>query len=120
MLFLCYCVQFSTANTDLILQKYHNEVWYVQFSQNGKYLVPSLSDNSAIIWEIGVEMLFARGEQNIKGCTHVFTPHHKMLACINLLGVLASSECFAPQYMLASSECFAPQFLHQWYHQNSI
>ncbi|KAF5770375.1 putative transcription factor WD40-like family [Helianthus annuus] len=36
-------------------QTIQDEVWYLQFSQNGKYLASSSSDNSAIIWEVGLD-----------------------------------------------------------------
>ncbi|OMO68106.1 hypothetical protein COLO4_29887 [Corchorus olitorius] len=35
-----------------ILQDHTDEVWFLQFSHNGKYLASSSSDRSAIIWEV--------------------------------------------------------------------
>ncbi|KAE8691579.1 Transducin family protein / WD-40 repeat family protein isoform 2 [Hibiscus syriacus] len=35
-----------------ILQAHANEIWSLQFSQNGKYLASSSNDCSAIIWEV--------------------------------------------------------------------
>ncbi|MBA0614466.1 hypothetical protein Godav_014761, partial [Gossypium davidsonii] len=34
-----------------ILQAHTDEVWFLQFSHNGKYLASSSNDQSAIIWE---------------------------------------------------------------------
>ncbi|KAF6165184.1 hypothetical protein GIB67_000768 [Kingdonia uniflora] len=38
-----------------ILKDHENEVWFVQFSNNGKYLASSSSDCSAIIWKVSEE-----------------------------------------------------------------
>lgn len=35
-----------------VLQAHLDEVWFLQFSNNGKYLASSSSDRSAIIWEV--------------------------------------------------------------------
>ncbi|XP_012483467.1 WD repeat-containing protein 26 homolog [Gossypium raimondii] len=35
-----------------ILQAHTDEVWFLQFSHNGKYLASSSNDQSAIIWEV--------------------------------------------------------------------
>lgn len=35
-----------------ILTEHKNEVWFVQFSNNGEYLASSSSDCSAIIWKV--------------------------------------------------------------------
>lgn len=35
-----------------ILHAHQDEVWFVQFSNNGKYLASSSNDRSAIIWEV--------------------------------------------------------------------
>ncbi|XP_076903173.1 WD repeat-containing protein 26 homolog [Bidens hawaiensis] len=43
------------SQTIQILEGHQDEVWYLQFSQNGKYLASSSSDNSAIIWEVGLD-----------------------------------------------------------------
>uniref|UniRef100_A0A6M2F1T9 CTLH domain-containing protein n=1 Tax=Populus davidiana TaxID=266767 RepID=A0A6M2F1T9_9ROSI len=37
-----------------ILEAHSDEVWFLQFSHNGKYLASSSNDQSAIIWEIDV------------------------------------------------------------------
>ncbi|KAI5597214.1 hypothetical protein POPTR_002G055800v4 [Populus trichocarpa] len=37
-----------------ILEAHSDEVWFLQFSHNGKYLASSSNDRSAIIWEIDV------------------------------------------------------------------
>ncbi|RWV93279.1 hypothetical protein GW17_00044280 [Ensete ventricosum] len=35
-----------------VLQEHHDEVWFLQFSNQGKYLASSSNDKSAIIWEV--------------------------------------------------------------------
>ncbi|KAG6519755.1 WD repeat-containing protein 26 homolog [Zingiber officinale] len=40
------------SQTTQILQEHHDEVWYIQFSNQGKYLASSSNDKSAIIWEV--------------------------------------------------------------------
>lgn len=42
------------SQTLQILQEHEDEVWFLQFSHNGKYLVSSSKDRSAIIWEVEV------------------------------------------------------------------
>lgn len=38
--------------TKQVLQAHRDEVWFLQFSNNGKYLASSSNDRSAIIWEV--------------------------------------------------------------------
>ncbi|EHA8589322.1 WD repeat-containing protein 26-like [Cocos nucifera] len=40
------------SQTTQVLQGHHDEVWFLQFSNNGKYLASSSSDRSVIIWEV--------------------------------------------------------------------
>ncbi|OIW20950.1 hypothetical protein TanjilG_25945 [Lupinus angustifolius] len=40
------------SRTSQILEAHDDEVWFVQFSHNGKYLASASHDRSAIIWEI--------------------------------------------------------------------
>lgn len=40
------------SQTLQVLQDHSDEVWFLQFSHNGKYLASSSSDRSAIIWEV--------------------------------------------------------------------
>ncbi|WCJ38244.1 hypothetical protein M5689_019316 [Euphorbia peplus] len=40
------------TETIQILTEHENEVWFVQFSNNGKYLASSSSDCTAIIWKV--------------------------------------------------------------------
>ncbi|XP_050381930.1 WD repeat-containing protein 26 homolog [Argentina anserina] len=42
------------SRTVQVLQDHSDEVWFVQFSHNGKFLASSSSDKSAIIWEVDV------------------------------------------------------------------
>ncbi|KAJ0657445.1 putative transcription factor WD40-like family [Helianthus annuus] len=57
-----------------ILQEHQDEVWYLQFSHNGKYLASSSSDNSAIIWEVGLD-----GKVSLK---HRLIGHQKPVSSI--------------------------------------
>ncbi|KAJ0666778.1 putative transcription factor WD40-like family [Helianthus annuus] len=62
------------SQTIQILQEHQDEVWYLQFSQNGKYLASSSSDNSAIIWEVGLD-----GKVSLK---HRLIGHQKPVSSI--------------------------------------
>ncbi|XP_024019245.1 WD repeat-containing protein 26 homolog [Morus notabilis] len=42
------------SRTLQILQEHTDEVWFVQFSHNGRYLASSSNDKSTIIWEVDV------------------------------------------------------------------
>ncbi|KAL5581523.1 hypothetical protein UlMin_013965 [Ulmus minor] len=42
------------SRTLQILHEHNDEVWFLQFSHNGKYLASSSNDRSAIIWEVDV------------------------------------------------------------------
>jgi WD40 repeat protein len=39
-----------------ILQVHTDEVWFLQFSHDGKYLASSSKDQSAIIWQVSVSL----------------------------------------------------------------
>lgn len=41
-----------------VLTEHKNEVWFVQFSNNGEYLASSSSDCSAIIWKVPLRSHF--------------------------------------------------------------
>ncbi|KAK1408781.1 hypothetical protein QVD17_40822 [Tagetes erecta] len=43
------------SQTVQILHEHRDEVWYLQFSHNGKYLASSSSDGSAIIWKVNLD-----------------------------------------------------------------
>lgn len=43
------------SKTTQVLQSHQDEVWCLQFSNNGKYLASSSNDKSAIIWEVHVD-----------------------------------------------------------------
>ncbi|KAJ0837743.1 putative transcription factor WD40-like family [Helianthus annuus] len=63
------------SKTVQILHDHRNEVWYLKFSKNGKYLDSSSSDHSAIIWEIltcGVEEVIRRWDVSSGECLHVY------------------------------------------------
>ncbi|CAL9763651.1 unnamed protein product [Musa acuminata subsp. burmannicoides] len=40
------------SHTTQVLREHHDEVWFLQFSNQGKYLASSSIDRSAIIWEV--------------------------------------------------------------------
>ncbi|XP_068654312.1 WD repeat-containing protein 26 homolog isoform X2 [Aristolochia californica] len=40
------------SQTVQVLQAHHDEVWFLQFSNNGRYLASSSNDRTAIIWEV--------------------------------------------------------------------
>lgn len=43
------------SQTLQVLREHSGEVWFLQFSHNGKYLASSSSDRSVIIWEVNVD-----------------------------------------------------------------
>lgn len=45
------------SQTMQILQDHDDEVWFLKYSKNGKYLASSSSDRSAIIWEVIVSLI---------------------------------------------------------------
>uniref|UniRef100_A0A1D1Y0T8 WD repeat-containing protein 26 n=1 Tax=Anthurium amnicola TaxID=1678845 RepID=A0A1D1Y0T8_9ARAE len=57
------------SRTMQVLQAHQDEVWFVQFSNSGKYLASSSNDRSAIIWEV-----YEDGEVSLK---HRLTGHQK-------------------------------------------
>ncbi|KAL5542986.1 hypothetical protein UlMin_010696 [Ulmus minor] len=57
------------TQTSQILQGHSDEVWFLQFSHNGKYLASSSKDQSTIIWEVKED-----GHVSLK---HVLTGHCK-------------------------------------------
>ncbi|KAJ0565835.1 putative transcription factor WD40-like family [Helianthus annuus] len=63
------------SQTVQILQEHQDEVWYLQFSHNGKYLASSSSDNSAVIWEVNLD-----GKVSLK---HRLTGHQKPVSSIS-------------------------------------
>lgn len=63
------------SQTVQILQDHNDEVWYLQFSHNGKYLASSSSDNSAIIWEVNSD-----GKVTLK---HRLIGHQKPVSCVS-------------------------------------
>ncbi|GMH08707.1 hypothetical protein Nepgr_010547 [Nepenthes gracilis] len=40
------------SQTSQILQAHNDEVWYLEFSHNGKYLASASKDQSTVIWEV--------------------------------------------------------------------
>lgn len=45
-------VKYSVVQMEQILEEHTDEVWFLQFSHDGKYLASSSKDQSAIIWEV--------------------------------------------------------------------
>ncbi|XP_022894063.1 WD repeat-containing protein 26 homolog [Olea europaea var. sylvestris] len=58
-----------------ILQEHSDEVWFLQFSHNGKYLASSSSDCLVIIWEVKLD-----GRVSLK---HRLSGHQKPVSCIS-------------------------------------
>ncbi|KAG4924130.1 hypothetical protein AAZX31_18G108800 [Glycine max] len=63
------------SRTSQILEAHDDEVWYVQFSHNGKYLASASNDRSAIIWEVDMN-----GELSIK---HKLSGHQKSVSSVS-------------------------------------
>ncbi|KAK6942340.1 WD40 repeat [Dillenia turbinata] len=57
------------SQTLQILQAHKDEIWFLQFSHNGKYLASSSKDQTAIIWEVK--------ENNQVSVKHTLTGHQK-------------------------------------------
>ncbi|CAN4110097.1 unnamed protein product [Withania somnifera] len=58
-----------------ILREHNDEVWFLQFSHNGKYLASSCADGSVIIWEVKLD-----GTVCLK---HLFFGHLKSVSYIS-------------------------------------
>lgn len=55
MSFSIGCYSFSISYYLLqVLVAHKNEVWFVQFSDSGKYLATASSDCTAIIWKVNI------------------------------------------------------------------
>ncbi|XP_020586453.1 WD repeat-containing protein 26-like [Phalaenopsis equestris] len=63
------------SQTTQVLQGHGDEVWFVQFSNNGKFLASSSRDNSAIIWEVH--------EDGMLSLKHTLTGHQKPVLMIS-------------------------------------
>ncbi|KAF7833435.1 WD repeat-containing protein 26-like protein [Senna tora] len=63
------------SRTLQILEAHDDEVWFVQFSHNGKYLASSSNDRSAIIWEVGLD-----GGLSVK---HRLSGHQKPVSSVS-------------------------------------
>ncbi|KAJ6796275.1 WD repeat-containing protein 26-like isoform X1 [Iris pallida] len=57
------------SRTIQVLQGHQDEVWYLQFSNNGKYLASASNDKSAIIWEVQ--------EDGLISLRHTLSGHQK-------------------------------------------
>ncbi|KAK7300205.1 hypothetical protein RJT34_11042 [Clitoria ternatea] len=63
------------SRTLQILEAHDNEVWFVQFSHNGKYLASASNDRTAIIWEVGIN-----GGLSVK---HRLSGHQKAVSSVS-------------------------------------
>ncbi|CAJ1971300.1 unnamed protein product [Sphenostylis stenocarpa] len=63
------------SSTLQILEAHDDEVWFVQFSHNGKYLASASNDRTAIIWEVGIN-----GGLTVK---HRLTGHQKPVSSVS-------------------------------------
>ncbi|KAK9087758.1 hypothetical protein Syun_030152 [Stephania yunnanensis] len=62
------------AETVQILNNHVNEVWFVQFSNNGEYLASSSSDCTAIIWKVS--------EDDVLSFKHVLRNHRNPVSFV--------------------------------------
>ncbi|KAG2300772.1 hypothetical protein Bca52824_037244 [Brassica carinata] len=62
------------SQTVQILESHTDEVWFLQFSHNGKYLASSSKDQTAIIWEINAD-----GHMSLK---HKLVGHQKPVTAV--------------------------------------
>ncbi|XP_041006949.1 WD repeat-containing protein 26 homolog [Juglans microcarpa x Juglans regia] len=74
------------SQTLQILQEHRDEVWFLQFSHNGKYLASSSNDRSAIIWEVdvngGVSLKHRLCGHQKPVCAASWSPDdHELLTC---------------------------------------
>ncbi|KAI9177465.1 hypothetical protein LWI28_015534 [Acer negundo] len=63
------------SRTLQVLKDHTDEVWFLKFSHNGKYLASSSNDRSAIIWEVD-----ANGGVTLK---HKLSGHQKSVSCVS-------------------------------------
>ncbi|KAK2431475.1 WD repeat-containing protein [Trifolium repens] len=62
------------SRTVQILETHDDEVWFVQFSHNGQYLASASNDQTAIIWEVGVNGLSVK---------HRLSGHQKPISSVS-------------------------------------
>ncbi|XP_044501789.1 WD repeat-containing protein 26 homolog isoform X1 [Mangifera indica] len=63
------------SRTLQVLEAHTDDVWFLQFSHNGKYLASSSSDQSAIVWEVDMY-----GRVTLK---HKLSGHQKPVSCVS-------------------------------------
>ncbi|XP_022774606.1 WD repeat-containing protein 26-like [Durio zibethinus] len=89
------------SQTLQILQSHADEVWFLQFSHNGKYLASSSNDRSAIIWEVDANGLSLKhklsGHQKPISSVSWSPDDHQLLTC----GVEEVLRCWD----VSSGEC---------------
>ncbi|KAF2290682.1 hypothetical protein GH714_014986 [Hevea brasiliensis] len=73
------------SRTLQILEAHSDEVWFLQFSHNGKYLASSSSDQSAIIWEVDTNGVSLKhrlcGHQKHVSSVSWSPDDHQLLTC---------------------------------------
>ncbi|KAJ9560120.1 hypothetical protein OSB04_005280 [Centaurea solstitialis] len=87
-----------------ILQEHQDEVWFLQFSHNGKFLASSSSDKSAIVWEVNLD-----GRLSLK---HRLLGHKKPISCVSWSPnddriLTCGVEDVVRRWDVASGECVA-------------
>jgi WD40 repeat protein len=68
-----------------VLRAHRDEVWFIQFSNNGKYLASASNDKSAMIWEVNLGIYSSNVFYSHDLCRNsvayslvsYFTPHTK-------------------------------------------
>ncbi|KAL5985474.1 WD repeat-containing protein 26 [Asimina triloba] len=63
-----------------VLEGHLDEVWFLQFSNNGKYLASSSNDRSAIIWEVKPSSVNEDGRLSLQ---HMLTGHQKPVLSVS-------------------------------------
>ncbi|KAL5858975.1 hypothetical protein ACOSQ4_000271 [Xanthoceras sorbifolium] len=73
------------SRTLQILQAHTDEVWFLKFSHNGKYLASSSNDRSTIIWEVDANGVTLKhklsGHQKPVSCVSWSSDDHQLLTC---------------------------------------
>eukprot|EP01089_Gocevia_fonbrunei_P011934 TRINITY_DN2677_c0_g1_i1.p1 TRINITY_DN2677_c0_g1~~TRINITY_DN2677_c0_g1_i1.p1 ORF type:complete len:436 (+),score=66.54 TRINITY_DN2677_c0_g1_i1:516-1823(+) len=75
------------TETKQILQKHSDEVWYVEFSHNGKYLASASKDKTAIIWNLSenpISILHVLGEHTMPVSALSWSPDDNFVVTIAL------------------------------------
>lgn len=98
-----HCGEDQIPTTTLqVLQSHENEVWYLQFSNNGKYLASASKDCTTIIWEVadnGFVSMKCRLAEHCKPVSFVaWSPDDRMLLTCGI-------EEFVKLWNVETGEC---------------